>query len=553
MKKNSTRLKSYNFAPPPPTTSLSLRYSQGSSNHHSILDSFGSSLAHRYAFWLYFMMLTCYCILIVIYARYTFNLDDIWMWLDIYQSQPIYNGYNPSAGRFFPLASLDLNILMQLSKSPYLFFGFNAVVVWLLGLAVWVILQMVLGSHFLWLRAMVLGVVLFHPGFVTIMVGVCYPERMQVLFLALFVLANVSYASKPTLGKALFGFMAANAAIYYKEPTFLMIGFFGIFMLLASYRQASKAMLAYYASLIVSAAIYLCIYVCFIYPKITKIYQREIIESPREELLMIAKGLFNFMLNDVFLFFLLFAIVIYRIFIILSKKDKIIPIYDSLIFCGVLYLLAFLKLQLFQNYYLIPIYIVTFSSVVHFLFIKGYIRYIFFKAIAIICVLVFSINTLPIGINTFAFLKTEGVKFHSALSFIAKEASNTSELRLYFDGNGENKKKDSDWYWRYFQTYLKELYNTDNVVVFFNESDLKSGDYILLNSSANKMIDSTYLLSMSECYELVYKSSAFGLPYIGLKPIIKVIFEKNSVIKEATYNNANLFKLPIRDYIYKVP
>lgn len=48
------------------------------------------------------------------------------MWLDIYNHTPIWNGYDPSHGRFFPLASLDLNILMQFSNSPYLFFTYNA-------------------------------------------------------------------------------------------------------------------------------------------------------------------------------------------------------------------------------------------------------------------------------------------------------------------------------------------------------------------------------------------------------------------------------------------
>lgn len=86
----------------------------------------------------------------------------------------------------------------------------------------------------------------------------------------------------------------------------------------------------------------------------------------------------------------------------------------------------------------------------------------------------------------------------------------------------------------------------------FDESKLASGDYIVLNSSTSKMVDSAYLKQMGQRYELVYKSSAFGLPYVGLKPIIKAIFGHKQMLRESLYNNANIFKLPIHDYIYKV-
>lgn len=491
----------------------------------------------------------------VIYARYTFNLDDIWMWLDIYNSRPIFNGYNPSAGRFFPLASLDLNILMQFSKSPYLFFGFNAFVVWLVGLAIWIVLQMILGQYVLWLRIVVLGIILFHPGFVTIMVGICYPERLQILFLCLFVLVNFAFLHRATFATALIGFISANLAMYYKEPTFLMIGLFGCFMLITSlYRHQSKMIVVYYASLVVSACVYICIYLLLIYPKITKIYHRETFENAREEWLIVLKGLFNFVIDDVFLFVLLPSLVIYRVYLIMRKKSKIDPFYDSFLICAMFYLATFLKLKLFENYYLMPIYIIGFGTTIYFLFVKNYIKLIFFKIINIICVVVFMINTLPIGLNIFVYLKSEGVKFHSALNFINKEAQTKTELVLYFDGNGENRKIHSSWYWNYFEEYLRELYDVHNVVLLFDENKLKSGDYVLINSSMNKMVDSAYLASMNERYNLVYKSSAFGLPYIGLKPFIKATLGKNNkAIKEATYNNTNIFRLPVHDYIYKVP
>lgn len=489
----------------------------------------------------------------IIYARYTFNLDDIWMWLDVYHLRPIFNGYSPESGRFFPLASLDLNLLMLISTNPYLFFIFNALVVLLLGFVVWSISQMVLGLSALWARIVVLLLILLHPGFVTTMVGICYPERLQMLFLSLFVLSSLAFCTKPTVLYAIVGFVSANIAIYYKEPTFLMIACFGIFGLFVSaYRQYAKWILVYYISLIISAAVYLCIYFVAIYPKITSIYSRNTFDNAQEEWFIILKGLFNLASNDILLFVLLPSLVLYRIYRIVYRKSPIVLPYDVLMICALLYLGTFLRLKLFENYYLIPLYIISFSAVMYFLLVRNYIRLLFFKLLSLICLIIFAINTAPIGVNTFAFLKSEGVKLHSALGFIAKEAKAQPSLRLYFDGNGEDRKMYATWYWGYFDTYLKELYDTHNVSILFDESKLASGDYIVLNSSTSKMVDSAYLKQMGQRYELVYKSSAFGLPYVGLKPIIKAIFGHKQMLRESLYNNANIFKLPIHDYIYKV-
>lgn len=512
-----------------------------------------SSSTYKRVFFLYFSILFVYCVLMIIYARYTFNLDDIWMWLDVYHLRPIFNGYSPESGRFFPLASLDLNLLMLISTNPYLFFIFNALVVLLLGFVVWSISQMVLGLSALWARIVVLLLILLHPGFVTTMVGICYPERLQMLFLSLFVLSSLAFCTKPTVLYAIVGFVSANIAIYYKEPTFLMIACFGIFGLFVSaYRQYAKWILVYYISLIISAAVYLCIYFVAIYPKITSIYSRNTFDNAQEEWFIILKGLFNLASNDILLFVLLPSLVLYRIYRIVYRKSPIVLPYDVLMICALLYLGTFLKLKLFENYYLIPLYIISFSAVMYFLLVRNYIRLLFFKLLSLICLIIFAINTAPIGVNTFAFLKSEGVKLHSALGFIAKEAKAQPSLRLYFDGNGEDRKMYATWYWGYFDTYLKELYDTHNVSILFDESKLASGDYIVLNSSTSKMVDSAYLKQMGQRYELVYKSSAFGLPYVGLKPIIKAIFGHKQMLRESLYNNANIFKLPIHDYIYKV-
>lgn len=96
--------------------------------------------------WLYGVLLGFYCLGMVVYSRYTFNLDDIWMWLNIYEGKAIFNGYNPESGRFFPLASLDLNLLMYFTSNPYVYFVFNAILVGYFGVLLWRILSIITGG-----------------------------------------------------------------------------------------------------------------------------------------------------------------------------------------------------------------------------------------------------------------------------------------------------------------------------------------------------------------------------------------------------------------------
>lgn len=520
------------------------------------------------------------------------------MWLEIAQNRPFFDGYNPSAGRFYPLAFIDLAALMQLSASPYLFFSFNALIV----LAIGILLYILLDSAFLDstshlnkppkyhhpLYLLTLTLILFHPGFVTIMIGICYPERLQILFLLIFVLASASFYKTQNLKTALIGIIAANLSLYYKEPTFLIVGFFGVFHLFFLYltrhnakskaiKTAHKKLAIYYATLCLSALIFIALYMILIYPNITNAYRREIFLSTYEMVLYIAKGIINFGLNDCFLLIALPALAIYRFYAIAFKKDFTHLFWDSLIFSGLLYVCAFLALRLFEAYYLMPAYIISIGGIIYFLFHAPKMH----KLILGFCLLLFSINTLPQGIYTYIWLKTEGVKFHESLSFVANLAKNSDKpLTLYFDGNGRGEEYNT-WYWGFFDKYLQEIYGVKNFdiktnmpnsktlydkpklwlydpnfpLTIYNSPDIttpKSGDLIILNSSTKHNANKAYLENLRQTHDEIFVSKAFGIPYFGLKPLIKTLFSKSQALQDATLNNKNVFKFPTHDHIYKV-
>ena len=517
----------------------------------------------------------------VVYARYASNNDDIWMWLEILKGNPITDGYRPNIGRFYPLAFADLNILMQFFSSPYVFFGINALIVFCIGILFWYMLDSVLGANqYMWLRILLLIGVLLHPGFVTIMLSICCPERLQVLFLLIFVAASFRFhiASKPHKTQyvaMIVGIIAANLALYLKEPTFLFIGLFGFVNLIAALKDKHKntAAIFYYATLLASVAVFLALYMWLIYPNIIKAYGNLIFI---DKVLHTIRGFINYSLNDCFIVWLLLALALYRAYMLCIKRQTAYLFFDALIFGGILYAIAFIVLGLFQNYYLVPIYAMSTSGALYFLFTLQYIKKIVFKLITAVCCVLFCINTLPMGIYTFTYFKTEGVKFHQSLAFISSQAKQNPHITLYFDGNGRSRAYNT-WYWSHFMRYLYEVYGVSNFDVKVKDSDYpnmpkpyidtsspfsvynneeisipQQGDFIILNNATFHYVDSAYLANMAEQYDVVYRTQAFGIPCIALKPIIKYIFTDISLLQQVANNNNNIFKAPYFDYIYQV-
>lgn len=524
----------------------------------------------------------------VIYARYSFNLDDIWMWLDIYHKKPIFNGYTPHSGRFFPLASLDLNLLAHFSQSPYVFFAFNAITVFIIGCLLWIMTDITLKGYYA-LRVIFLIGMLFHPGFVTVMLGICYPERLLVLFLCIFIIASMRFYRFQDSLSMIVGLLSANIAIYYKEPIFLAIGTFGSIMLLYSYfyqkDRIHKKVYIYYAGLILSALVFIALYCGLIMPHIEQTYTRNTALSMYESMLYALRGMVNFILNDSPLLLLLPALILYRIYRVVRYRDISADsvLYDSLLISAFVYICAFLALRLFEVYYLIPAYFIGFIAMVHYCFTQAYLHIKIFRFIVGICILLFFVNTLPLGVYTYVWLKSEAVKFHSSLQFIANKCkeNHTKTVNLYFDGNGRGESY-ATWYWEYFAKYLLEIYQVSNFDVKMHNPNAKtlwqksriwrydinspltalntdkitvpqSADIIILNNSTNAYANATYIENLTHTYHLIYTSRAFGMPYIGIKSLIKLLSADSQIMKDITLDNRNILRLPLRDYIFEVP
>lgn len=517
---------------------------------------------------IFLAFLGLYCGVLVAFSRYTFNLDDIWMWLDIAEKKPIWNGYNPASGRFFPLASLDLNLLMQISPSPYLFFAFNALLALAFALVALKSLRFV--SQDCRRNALLVGFFMLSVGFVVVFFGICYPDRLLMLFLSGFVLASLKITRQASLKAAAAGILSLNLALYLKEPIFIAGAIFAGGLFFAALKMKDKFLRNYSLAAIASCGLYALFYVALIVGKTQKSYSRY---TPNSDLWTLkAQGLLNFALNDALIIFTLSALLVFRIWRIARHKEPLEPIFDAALLAGFAYFCVFLVLGIFEFYYLLPCYVFAGFAMIYFLATRGYARVLFVK-IALICGLLgyFSSSFLS-GIYTMANLKAQGVQFNEVLDFCAEYFKKHPGSAVYFAGTGRGREIYAEWYVGYFIEYLNRLYGVRDFDVrtdmpngkdiapreatspytYSNSLDLstpKRGDLVVLNNATTL---SGALDSLLKAHTLLYRTDSPTLPYVNLKVALKLLNARLVGSRAAIFGHSNVLKLPLDSYIFRV-
>ena len=531
-----------------------------------MLNRGGQQQYYKYAF---IIFIAAYLGSIIIYSRYTFNLDDIWMWLNIYNKDLILNGYVPHQGRFFPLASLDLNILMQFSKSPYLFFSFNALVAGSIIILYYKLLNEInLSSR---IRMLVISLFILGIGFVTVIFGICYPERLLSLSILIFVFCSVLVTKNNNFKACIIGLLALNISLYLKEPVFISAFAFGVILIYGGFRDKNKLLKIYGSLICISSVIYISLYFTFIYGEIVKRYDQTVIF---DVFLIKLRGFIHYLLNDSFIAFLLSAILFYRIYLILKKKEEINILFDGLLIAAFLYFIAFLVLNLYSNYYLLPSYMMGGVAMMYYLINKNYIRFFYLKAISIICGILFITMSIPSGIHNIVGFKSNGVQFQDTLAFISSYINNSSKkVNIYFDGIGRGVDKYGEYYPSYFAQYLNTIYKVDNFdilskepngrqinidsnskIAYKNTSEIqepKKGDLLIVTNVSNNFNGPSYMKELKNKYTLIYKTNSFNIPYISVKSLSKYFLKQNNMYLKI-FNNENIFKLPLNTYVFEI-
>ena len=505
----------------------------------------------------------------IAFSRYAPNLDDLPYFSYIYQNEINFftgGGGNPKNGRFFPFAFLDLLILMKISTSPYLFFSVNAILFVIFCVIYIKILELSNGKSAL--NSAIVALVSLSFGFVTVFFGICYPEKVQIIWLSIFMLCSfcvirdLSRDSYKDSGKSnrftqIFGILSLNIALYYKEPTFAAAFAFGVVLLIYAIQNHTHKLKKYALYIICSALLYALLYVLLVlvFNEISSLYTKNVEGT-------ILREFVGCVLNDSLVIFAVGGILLYRIYAVLIKKARIEPFFDGLLAGSLAYFSVFVALKMYAPYYILPCFVLGMPALLY--FSRKYFHNLFIKICLILGLFGFFTQNLPSGIYKMIDLKAQGVQYHRTLDFTASYLKANQNAEIYFQGIGQGYEiygEEATFAVSWFEAYLRIFHNVHidlrtnapigtHLAFGFNiyEGTPKSNDLIIVNN-LNAYADSLSIAGQSG--ELIFQSGFHTIPYFALLPFVKYISVKY-FSANLWGKNTNFFRMPTETYIFKV-
>jgi len=128
----------------------------------------------------------------------------------------------PAEGRYFPLGHQEFNLLRLITRSPTGYHLFAMAELGLLLLAVFFALRELRVPA----RLGLMSLLLVTPSFLISFTGLIYPERNVLVLLAVFLCAVQAYSRRGSPFFFICALVAAQGALYFKEPVFLLISAF---------------------------------------------------------------------------------------------------------------------------------------------------------------------------------------------------------------------------------------------------------------------------------------------------------------------------------------
>ncbi len=391
---------------------------------------------------------------------------------------------------------------------------------------------------------------------------------MEFVFLSIFLMCYAYVLQHKQAAFALLcGVVSANIALYYKETAFAMIGAFAFVMLVCGHRKFSTQLRFFNILLLFSAMIWLVVYYFVVIAN--KQGDGRYGETPYNALLMVGKGFFTGLMNEPFLYGIVFVALIYRIYVVFVKKIAFNPLLDACIVASFVLLLEYIVLRLNSLHYPLPAYLFG-LVVIGYFFIRwrqqkmGRILLWFFGV-------VFVSNALFVFIHFFAHYKFVPVNFQSTLSFVSQYTQQNPHTKIYLEGvdrasNVEVYHSFGEWL-LYFKAldfdllsdravderFFREEDSTAKWSVFKNNEIIpkKSGDIVIITPYVDMGIDMDSLIRQ---YELLFVADyGYNVPLLGIKSFLKNALMWLGITKNSDMIiSQNIYGLPLHFYVMRV-
>lgn len=468
-------------------------------------------------------------------------------------------------GRFMPLGGQEYNVAALFSNSPTAYMALNAVQ--------FIIVVFLLAKIFSaytdkqWLATAALLMLATSPGFVHIFFTYLLTDKNVLFYYAIFLYSYLNFQRDGRFVYFFIALLSANAAIYYKETAFLAVGAFALAHLWLSWRQSTLRNKLLDGMLMLSGAIFIGLYLTLIYPNVTfNLYGGSNV-APGIRFL---KNLFNFgLVTDPLLILVLFPLGGWRLYTVILQKKAPDPVLDAMLIAAIVYVAAFLFLNMHGDYYLQPAYVFALPPMVWAM--NRYLPYSrWAKYLSVIALVALSTNTIPLGLHSITYYKYVPLNFNKAVNYLVEDIKHRDgvlraniflygvglgvgnghyyvfgeflkfkglsitrfDFKTASDGRGVtppyiaqspfDSKEDLDLLNRGHQLRIPSIPYT--VFQSDEKSQLQSGDYLVVSPLSEKHVGSDLIRSLQQDYRLVYQThSPWAVPSLSLKAILKYV------------------------------
>lgn len=273
--------------------------------------------------------------------------DDHFILASAVQGEPLPASVFPELGRFFPLGLIDVNLLVPFGNTPT---AYHVERIILLGLTVVVLYLLTTQAANIAIGSLLVFVFLTTPSLLYIYGDSIFPESLLVFLLSLFFLLYVRGTRTDRGGTLIAAGVLACAATYCKEPVFGMLAVFAGTQLIFGYRHLSRKTIWLNAFLLLNGLVFLAVY--FAFCSSGGNYADNMNSGTGITTWQVLLG---FCGHPWFVFAALIGGV--RAFCLIAGKDRSLVTFDSILFAGLSYVIAFALLRLSADYYLLPAYV----------------------------------------------------------------------------------------------------------------------------------------------------------------------------------------------------
>ena len=297
------------------------------------------------------VFLTSYSVMILVWEDFTYYDNSFFTLVTLKGHNigaPIWQG----EGRFWPLGYQEFNLLRHFTGTIT---GYHVLAIAQLFIFVTILLlcddELSMAA-----RVSLAFVALLTPSILISFTGLIFPERNVLLLLACLVLSIKRFEKTQSTPWAVAAAVCAQIMIYYKETAFLLLFGFAAGRLILRCRNGHHATWDYHRLWDKEGRLDLClaglaVLFSFYYIGVMGIHQKFHYAGDRRQPL--GEILLAYIRLD-FLAWLLMFVVLGRICLILRGRAAASPLWDGLALGGVLYILAYCYLGIFNAWYLAP-------------------------------------------------------------------------------------------------------------------------------------------------------------------------------------------------------